>query len=126
MEMIESIWVVPSYARACALRNVYPVRVRYPEGDIRARAGVKNNRPTEGMGVKTVAIEHGDRARFARRLKSVSAHRDPGPPAFERKSATAPFEGFSQRPPAEPFLPHRVDRAYSLVKKAISIALDIA
>jgi len=36
------------------------------EGEIRARAEVKSTRPKEGMGVKIVAMQQDDRARFAR------------------------------------------------------------
>lgn len=50
------------------------------EGDIRARAEVKNNRPKQGMGVKIVAMGQEDRARFARWLKRLAAHDNPGPP----------------------------------------------
>ena len=48
------------------------------EGDIRARAEVKNNRPKEGMGVKIVAMEQEDRMRFARWLRKLSVHHGPG------------------------------------------------
>jgi hypothetical protein len=41
------------------------------EGDIRARAEVRNNRPQEAMGVKIVALEQEDRARFVRWLKTA-------------------------------------------------------
>jgi PilZ domain len=48
------------------------------EGEIRARGEVKNNKPREGMGVKIVAMEQDDRARFARWLKRISTHSTPG------------------------------------------------
>jgi hypothetical protein len=44
------------------------------EGDVRARAEVKNIRPNQGMGVKMVAMGQEDRARFARLLKKFSIH----------------------------------------------------
>jgi hypothetical protein len=43
-----------------------------PMGDIRARAEVRNTRPNEGMGVKIIAMQQEDRARFARWLKRLS------------------------------------------------------
>ena len=48
------------------------------EGEIRARAEVKSTTPKEGMGVKIVAMEQEDRARFARWLKRLSGHLNPG------------------------------------------------
>ena len=51
------------------------------EGDIRARAEVKNNRPKEGMGVKIVAMQQEDRARFVRWLKRLSNYPRQGLPA---------------------------------------------
>lgn len=51
------------------------------EGDIRAHAEVKNNRPKDGMGVKIVAMGQEDRARFTRWLKKLSDLNHSGPPA---------------------------------------------
>ena len=48
------------------------------EGEIRARAEVKSSRPKEGMGVKIVAMQQDDRARFARWLKRLSHPPNPG------------------------------------------------
>ena len=48
------------------------------EGEIRARAEVKTNKPKEGMGVKIVAMEQDDRARFARWLRRISSLASPG------------------------------------------------
>ena len=48
------------------------------EGEIRARAEVKSTRPKEGMGVKIVAMQQDDRARFARWLKRLSHPPNPG------------------------------------------------
>jgi hypothetical protein len=44
-----------------------------PLGEVRARAEVRSSRPKEGMGVKIVAMQQEDRARFARWLKRLSA-----------------------------------------------------
>jgi len=48
------------------------------EGEIRARAEVKSTRRKEGMGVKIVAMQQDDRARFARWLKRLSHPPNPG------------------------------------------------
>jgi hypothetical protein len=48
------------------------------EGEIRARAEVKSTSPKEGMGVKIVAMQQDDRARFARWLKRLSHPPNPG------------------------------------------------
>jgi len=48
------------------------------EGEIRARGEVKSTRPKEGMGVKIVAMQQEDRARFARWLKRLSGYPNPG------------------------------------------------
>jgi len=39
---------------------------------------VKSTRPKEGMGVKIVAMQQEDRARFARWLKRLSGYPNPG------------------------------------------------
>jgi len=52
------------------------------EGDIRARAQVKNCSPKHGMGVKIVAMAQADRARFARWLKKLSAMPTPDNPTI--------------------------------------------
>ena len=44
-----------------------------PTGEVRARAVVQRSRPKEGMGVKFVAMQQEDRARFAGWLKSLSS-----------------------------------------------------
>jgi hypothetical protein len=44
-----------------------------PTGEVRARAAVQRSRPREGMGVKFVAMEQDDRARFAGWLKTLSS-----------------------------------------------------
>ena len=44
-----------------------------PTGEVRARAVVQRSRPKEGMGVKFVAMQQEERARFARWLKSLSS-----------------------------------------------------
>jgi hypothetical protein len=44
-----------------------------PTGEVRARAAVQRSRPQEGMGVKFVAMEQEDRARFAGWLKTLSS-----------------------------------------------------
>jgi hypothetical protein len=44
-----------------------------PAGEVRARAVVQRSRPKEGMGVKFVAMQQEDRARFARWLKNLSS-----------------------------------------------------
>ena len=44
-----------------------------PTGEVRARAVVQRGRPKEGMGVKFVAMQQEDRARFAGWLKSLSS-----------------------------------------------------
>jgi PilZ domain len=41
-----------------------------PTGEVRARAIVQRSKPKEGMGVKFVAMQQEDRARFARWLRS--------------------------------------------------------
>jgi hypothetical protein len=43
-----------------------------PEGEVRARAVVQRSEPKEGMGVKFVAMQQEDRARFARWLRRLS------------------------------------------------------
>ena len=43
-----------------------------PTGEVRARAVVQRCRPKEGMGVKFVAMQQDDRARFAGWLKSLA------------------------------------------------------
>jgi len=43
-----------------------------PTGEIRARAVVQRSKPREGMGVKFVAMQQEDRARFAGWLKHLS------------------------------------------------------
>lgn len=43
-----------------------------PSGEVRARALVKRCKPREGMGVKFVAMQPEDRARFVRWLKHLS------------------------------------------------------
>jgi hypothetical protein len=44
-----------------------------PTGEVRARAAVQRSRPKEGMGVKIVAMELQDRARFAAWLRTLSS-----------------------------------------------------
>ena len=44
-----------------------------PTGEVRARAAVQRSRPREGMGVKFVAMEQEDRARFAGWLRTLSS-----------------------------------------------------
>ena len=44
-----------------------------PTGEVRARAVVRTSRPHQGMGVKFVAMQQEDRARFARWLKRLSS-----------------------------------------------------
>jgi PilZ domain len=43
-----------------------------PTGEVRARAVVQRSSPKQGMGVKFVAMQHEDRARFAGWLRSLS------------------------------------------------------
>jgi len=43
-----------------------------PAGEVRARAAVQRSKPKEGMGVKFVAMQQEDRARFAGWLKHLS------------------------------------------------------
>jgi PilZ domain-containing protein len=43
-----------------------------PAGEVRARAAVRRSKPREGMGVKFVAMQQEDRARFAGWLKHLS------------------------------------------------------
>lgn len=43
-----------------------------PAGEVRATAVVQRSKPKEGMGVKFVAMEQEDRARFVRWLKRLS------------------------------------------------------
>lgn len=128
MEMIESIWVVPSYAEPAPLGTFIPLRFDTTEGEIRTRAEVKNSRPTEGMGVKTVAIEHADRARLPGGSKAYQriATQDHLPSSAKAPRLLSAVSRSAPLLPAEPFLVHRVDRAYSPVKQAISMALDIA
>ena len=44
-----------------------------PTGEVRARAVVQRSKPKEGMGVKFVAMQPEDRARFARWLKCLTS-----------------------------------------------------
>jgi hypothetical protein len=44
-----------------------------PTGEVRARAVVQRSKPKEGMGVKFVAMQQEDRARFARWLKHLTS-----------------------------------------------------
>jgi PilZ domain len=44
-----------------------------PTGEVRARAVVQRSNPKEGMGVKIVAMQQEDRARFARWLKRLTS-----------------------------------------------------
>jgi len=44
-----------------------------PAGEVRARAVVQRSKPKEGMGVKFVAMQQEDRARFVRWLKRLSS-----------------------------------------------------
>ncbi len=44
-----------------------------PTGEVRARAVAQRSRPKDGMGVKLVAMEQEDRARFARWLRTLSS-----------------------------------------------------
>jgi hypothetical protein len=44
-----------------------------PAGEVRARAVVQRSKPKEGMGVKLVAMQQDDRARFAQWLKRLSS-----------------------------------------------------
>jgi hypothetical protein len=44
-----------------------------PTGEVRARAVVQWSSPREGMGVKIVAMQQEDRARFARWLKRLTS-----------------------------------------------------
>jgi len=44
-----------------------------PTGEVRARAVVQRSVPKQGMGVKFVAMQQEDRARFAGWLKGLSA-----------------------------------------------------
>ena len=44
-----------------------------PTGEVRARAAVQRSSPSQGMGVKFVAMEREDRARFAGWLKTLSS-----------------------------------------------------
>jgi hypothetical protein len=44
-----------------------------PMGEVRARAVVQRSKPQEGMGVKIVAMQQEDRARFARWLKRLTS-----------------------------------------------------
>lgn len=44
-----------------------------PTGEVRARAVVQRSKPREGMGVKFVAMQQEDRARFAGWLKGLSS-----------------------------------------------------
>ena len=44
-----------------------------PTGEVRARAAVQRSRPQEGLGVKFVAMEQEDRARFAGWLRTLSS-----------------------------------------------------
>jgi hypothetical protein len=44
-----------------------------PTGEVRARAVVQTSKPHQGMGVKFVAMQQEDRARFARWLKRLSS-----------------------------------------------------
>ena len=44
-----------------------------PTGEVRARAVVRTSKPQHGMGVKFVAMQQEDRARFARWLKRLSS-----------------------------------------------------
>lgn len=55
------------------LGTLIQVLLDTPVGEIRARAEVKSTRPEEGMGVKIVAMQQEDRARFARWLKRLSS-----------------------------------------------------
>jgi len=43
-----------------------------PTGEVRARAVVQRSKLKEGMGVKFVAMQHQDRARFAGWLKGLT------------------------------------------------------
>jgi hypothetical protein len=44
-----------------------------PTGEVRARAVVQRSKPREGMGVKFVAMQQEDRARFARWLMCLTS-----------------------------------------------------
>ena len=44
-----------------------------PTGEVRASAVVQRSKPEEGMGVKFVAMQQEDRARFARWLKRLTS-----------------------------------------------------
>ena len=44
-----------------------------PSGEVRARAIVQRSKPKEGMGVKFVAMQQEDRARFAQWIKHLSS-----------------------------------------------------
>jgi len=44
-----------------------------PTGEVRARAIVQRSNPKEGMGVKIVAMQQEDRARFGRWLKRLTS-----------------------------------------------------
>jgi hypothetical protein len=48
------------------------------EGKIRARGEVKSAKPKEGMGIKIVAMQQEDRARFVRWIKKLSSYPIPG------------------------------------------------
>jgi len=45
-----------------------------PVGEVRARAMVQRSEPKEGMGVKFVAMQPEDRARFAQWLKRLTSY----------------------------------------------------
>jgi len=44
-----------------------------PTGEVRARAVVQRSEPKEGMGVKFIAMQQEDRARFARWLQHLTS-----------------------------------------------------
>ena len=44
-----------------------------PTGEVRARAVVQRSEPEEGMGVKFIAMQQEDRARFARWLQHLTS-----------------------------------------------------
>jgi hypothetical protein len=49
------------------------VLIDAPTGEVRARAAAQRSSPKRGMGVKFVAMEQEDRARFAGWLKTLSS-----------------------------------------------------
>src|SRR5438094_7372308 len=64
--------VVHSNCRASSSGTYIQLLVDVPAGEVRARAAVRRSKHREGMGVKFVAMQQEDRARFAGWLKHLS------------------------------------------------------